>query len=172
METKYLFFKRVLLSVLVVSVVVLIIQWRSIRLVYYQSQPLKPGDKSYAFETNDVNNKFVRIGKQITVLLFFNPNCVLCEESVPVWKDVSKYCSDKNIGFYGIALSTKEDVYNFLKRHKLNIRVIVEKGEKIFREYHILSAPVFVVINNGKIIYYETEYDEHENIIKFIRDNL
>ncbi|HHD83038.1 MAG TPA: redoxin domain-containing protein, partial [Bacteroidetes bacterium] len=79
---------------------------------------------------------------------------------------------DKNIGFYGIALSTKEDVYNFLKRHKLNIRVIVEKGEKIFREYHILSAPVFVVINNGKIIYYETEYDEHENIIKFIRDNL
>jgi len=165
---KYQSLRRILLLALLFSVVILLIQWRRIRIAYHQYEPLNVGQKACLFETEDINKNVIKLNNESTLLLFFNPSCIICGESVHIWKHVYDICKGKNIHYYGIVRSDKKSVIRFLKRHNLRMPVIIDYTGQIFRKYHVINEPIFVFIKNGKIVYYENDKHKHDKIINYM----
>ncbi len=124
-----------------------------------ESPYFSTGKKISLFKSTDINNKKINLKDEkgkIIVLNFWFINCAPCRMEMPDLNDlVEKYKGNDSVLFIAVALDTRSDIKDFLKKMPFNYTIIHE-GRYLSDKYGIKSYPTHVIVDTEGKVYFHT----------------
>jgi thiol-disulfide isomerase/thioredoxin len=99
--------------------------------------------------------KLSELKGKLVLLEFWFQGCGACVQSIPKTNDIQKKYAMKGLKVYGIEFVQENDkgLVEYIKKHDIEYPTLF-MGKKIAREYSVIAAPAFFLINKkGKIVY-------------------
>jgi len=110
---------------------------------------------------------------KLILLVFWYQGCGACTKAVPYMNEIQKEFAGKGLKVYGIEfvkINTK-GLAEYIDKNKIEYPTLYF-GNKVAKEYGVVAAPTFFLINNQRRIVYAGAGFNQINLLKAIKDNI
>lgn len=128
------------------------------------------------FEFNTLDSisftKFNLIKGKSLVIVYFDPDCDLCEKSGKFFYAFQEFHKDSDVLF--ISSNTPKKILNFQKRHNLesipNITFLRSNQDDFFKLFNTITTPTYFIYNTKQILVKEINDNVPvETILRYIK---
>jgi peroxiredoxin len=154
-KKKYVLYLGIL-SVIIISVYVIVMQARENRFLRENIPHLLPGEEISYFQLIGTDTEAINLNalsEKLVFIYIFKTPCSKCNENVMCWNKMAKILKDK-ADFYGISLSGYADMLEISKSSGLNFSMYSpEDSEKFIRSWKLkFNIPQTIIYHNGKVL--------------------
>jgi len=132
------------------------------------------GESISGFSTKDINGNKIKINDlkgKVVVMNFWFINCPPCRKEIPFLNElVEQYKDSTGVVFIGIALDSKSELREFLKKEPFNY-TIIDNGRFITGKYGITAYPTHLVLDKEGKVYFHT-YGFGNTTVEWIQQSI
>ena len=134
------------------------------------------GNKAPDFSLSDLNDQIINLSDikdELILLDFWYRNCGPCMEANPGVTDIMNTYADRGLKVYGIEFITpsKEKLEKYIAAKNITIPTLYG-GEEVAKNYGVIGAPTFFLLNKEKRVVYAKSGFGKEELINIIEAQL